>query len=118
MEEKEKIKAKRIETKFKEIRIKKGLSQKTVSNLAGISHSAYVKIESGDTEKIFIEVGKNISKALGVSFYELFDIEYPEDKEKVKQLEHEIEYLKESVAILKDKIADKEKIIELMAKGY
>ena len=111
-------KTKRVETKFRKLRLQKGLSQKNVAGLAGLSHSAYVKIESGETEKIFIEVGKNIAKALGVSFNELFDIDNTEYQEKVKLLENEIELLKESVFTLKDKIADKEKIIELMSKNH
>lgn len=109
---------KRVETKIRKLRLEKGLSQKAVSTMSGISHSAYVKIEYGTTEKIFIEVGKCISKALGVSFNELFDIECPDDNKRVKLLEGEINNLKEVVSKLKEeKIIDKEKIIELMSKN-
>lgn len=111
-------KKKRTDTKIRKFRIEKELSQKAVSAKAGISHSAYVKIEYGLTEKIFIEVGKSISEALGVSFYELFDIEAPIDNEKVNQLTLEIEQLKEIISQLKEEqLKDKKKIIELMSEN-
>jgi transcriptional regulator with XRE-family HTH domain len=106
-----------IETKIRQYRLEKGLSQKTVSTMAEISHSAYVKIEYGKTEKIFIEVGKKISKALGVSFNELFDI-VSENKGQEEELKAEIERLTKIVKGQKELLDLNDKLLKHYEKTY
>lgn len=107
----------KVETKFRKIRKEKELSQKKVAELANISPSTYVKIESGDTEHIYIEMGKKISGALGISFNELFDIDTPESTERIRCLESEIAELQKANDRLNEKIAFQEKLIASQEKN-
>jgi transcriptional regulator with XRE-family HTH domain len=65
--------------KIKQLRKQKGLSQKEIADLSRINQASYSNIESGTTKKDTIKLGvaKDIAKALGVSFNELFEIEIP-----------------------------------------
>jgi len=63
-----------IGEKIKKIRTEKKISQKQVSDICGLTPSAYLFIENGTTKSISIEVGKGIAQALDVPFTELFDI--------------------------------------------
>jgi transcriptional regulator with XRE-family HTH domain len=65
----------KIRLKIREIRERKGIKQKEVAELAGLSVAAYSNIESGNSHNITIEVGIGIAKALNVPFGELFEIE-------------------------------------------
>jgi len=68
-----------INEKIKLLRKQRGISQVEVAKAAGINQASYSNIEKGDTKSITIEVGKGISRALGIPFAELFDIEAPKD---------------------------------------
>lgn len=74
-----------IGKKIKELRKKRGLTVYDVAKEAGVSHTAISNIETDKTKNISIGLGLAISKALNVSFNELFDIE---------NNEHSPEYLK------------------------
>ncbi|MDP2887479.1 MAG: helix-turn-helix transcriptional regulator [Bacteroidota bacterium] len=75
-----------ISEKIRQLRKQKGISQSKMAEVIGISQAAYAKIETGDTKSISIEIGKGISKALDISFNELFDIESSEDVNKLKDI--------------------------------
>ena len=53
--------------KIRELRIKKGLSQKKLTRLAGISCNTIVKIESGESKHPTFQTMAGIVKVLGVS---------------------------------------------------
>lgn len=102
--------------RIKLLRIKKGLSLKDLSSIIGISDTAISKIETGKTRNIAIETGKEISKALGVSFNELFEIEdvvisdessYVEEiatlRKELESVKEDLDTYKMIVSILKQK---------------
>jgi transcriptional regulator with XRE-family HTH domain len=76
-----------IGEKIKSLRKGKGLSLMDLANILGISDAGLLK-----TKSITVDLGKKTSKALGISFNELFDIE--EDSTKLNE---EIQKLKELV---------------------
>lgn len=89
---------KSIGEKIKEIRQSKGISQTVVATACSIKQSSYANIENGSTTKITIEVGKGISKALDVSFNELFEIESSNgNAEIIEKLTSENENLKKQL---------------------
>ena len=56
-----------IAKNIRKFRTKKGVSQDTLSKLAGISFNTVTKIEAGDTPNPTIETVNKIAKALDVS---------------------------------------------------
>jgi transcriptional regulator with XRE-family HTH domain len=56
-----------IAKNIRKFRTKKGVSQDTLSKLAGISFNTVTKIEAGDTTNPTIETVNKIAKALDVS---------------------------------------------------
>ncbi len=77
--------------KIKRIRKSKGLKQTDVCELIGITQPSFASIEAGRTKSISIELGKNISKVLGVDFNELFEIS--NNNPSTEQLKNEIDQL-------------------------
>lgn len=93
-----------IGEKIKKIRLENGRSQEYIASVAGISQTGFSKIEKNLTRSVTIEIGMGIAKALGVSFYELFEIDLlPESFEK----------LKADNKMLLEKIVENERIISL-----
>lgn len=101
-----------LDTKIRKLRIEKGYSQKEMAVRSNMSQSAYVKIEYGWTPNIFIEAGKNIAKALGVSFNELFDIDVIEGRAEINALIATNEMLKKKINELEEQLQDKKIIIK------
>jgi len=56
-----------IAKNIRKFRTKKGVSQDTLSKLAGVSFNTVTKIEAGDTPNPTIETVNKIAKALDVS---------------------------------------------------
>jgi transcriptional regulator with XRE-family HTH domain len=83
----------KIHERIKELRISKNLKQSDIAKAAGISNTAYGKIENGITESISIEFGKVIARMLQVPFTELFEIDEGNNAE-IKELEDQIKQLK------------------------
>jgi transcriptional regulator with XRE-family HTH domain len=94
--------------KIKQFRKQKNLSQAQIAESIGISQAAFAKIESGETKSITIEVGKGIAIALGIPFYEIFDIEPS------KENSEQIEKLKIENESLKKQLEEKVQILELL----
>ena len=95
-----------ISERIKELRIEKGYSRKKMAEISGVSQPTIYNIENGATDNITLTVGKKISKALNVSFSELFNIEdsktaSSELSNKITEMENEIERLKST---LNDKV--------------
>jgi len=85
-----------IGEKIRNIRKSKGISQTAVADSCNIKQSSYANIENGKTQNITIEIGKGISKALDISFNELFDIEVTlQNKDQLESLKEQIENFKE-----------------------
>lgn len=57
--------------KIRELRNKKGFSQEKLARLADVSYNTIVKIESGDSKNPTFQTMVGISKALGISLYDL-----------------------------------------------
>ncbi len=93
--------------KISEIRESKGFSIRKLAKNVGISDTALAKIETGSTKSITIELGRGLSKELGISFNELFEIDIAEigenSQEKIAQLE-------KSISELRDQLNDKRKL--------
>jgi len=93
-----------IGEKIKRLRTEKRLTQKQVSELCGLTPSAYLFIENGTTKSISIDVGIGIARALEIPFVELFDIEdhgnikLIEDlKKRISHLERDLFYCKRGI---------------------
>jgi transcriptional regulator with XRE-family HTH domain len=85
-----------IFVKIKDARESIGKTQDEVCEEIGISRNSYFLIEKGKTKNLSIDFGKKISKVLGVSFNELFEVENPElekAKAEIKTLQEENEKL-------------------------
>lgn len=92
--------------KIKRIRKSLGLTQVNVCDKIGITQPSFASIESGKTTSITIDLGKKIAQALGVNFYELFEIESPGTNQNILQLIEENEQLKKTIANMKDDFID------------
>lgn len=102
--------------KIKRIRKSLGLTQVNVCEKIGITQPSFASIESGKTTSITIDLGKQIAQALGVTFYELFDI--AQNKEKEEALLDEIERLKELISEQKKMIAFRSEQFEFYKQTY
>lgn len=92
-----------IGDKIKRLRKSKGLSLKDlvkILNVSGkdFSDTALSKIETGLTKNITVALGKELAKALDISFNELFEIESSNgNAEIIKKLNTDIEGLKKQM---------------------
>lgn len=58
--------------KIKELRLKAGLSQEVLANLAGLDRTYIPSIEKGE-RNVSISVAEKLARAFGVPIKELFD---------------------------------------------
>ncbi|MGQ8335663.1 helix-turn-helix transcriptional regulator [Sunxiuqinia sp. A32] len=89
-----------ISLKISRLRNEKGLKQSEMARQIGISQTAYAKIENGITKSISIDIGKNIARALGESFNNLFEIEdssFRSHTQAISELEKENDKLKQDL---------------------
>ena len=93
-----------IGEKIKRLRKSKGLRQIDVALVSGITQPSYASIERGETKMISIEVGKGISKALNISFMEIFDI--PISLKDTEVEDTEIAELRKQIIKLRKKIEE------------
>ncbi len=84
-----------------------------MASLVGLSQPGYAKIESGITENVSLSLAIKISKALGVGFNELFDIDG--DSQKIDSLKSDIETLKKRILGLEEQLNDKRQIIQFLS---
>jgi transcriptional regulator with XRE-family HTH domain len=94
--------------KIKSLRNQKGLSQKRIADILGISQTGYAKIEKGKPENISLSVAVGIAKALDVGFNDLFDIVgdsqiYEQLRTENERLKGEVENQKLLITFLKEK---------------
>lgn len=104
-----------IGNKITETRRSKGINQKELASLIGVSQPSLIKFEKGETDIIPLGVAKKLAKNLGVSFNELFEIE-DSISVSIGGKNEELEKLKKEIEVLKKTIEDKEKIIEFQEK--
>jgi transcriptional regulator with XRE-family HTH domain len=96
--------------KIKRLRKSSGITQIEVANSAGITQSGFASIEKGNTKSITIEVGIGIAKALGVPFYELFDIEIGNSPK--EDVNTQLEDLRVKLEELRERISEKDQLIK------
>jgi transcriptional regulator with XRE-family HTH domain len=86
MNTKDTEKNKTIFEKIKDAREAIGKTQDEVCAEIGISRNSYFLIEKGKTKNLSIDFGKKISKVLGVSFNELFEVENEKEEKLTTEL--------------------------------
>lgn len=96
--------------KIKELRIQKGISQVDMANVAEISRSAYIAFENKDSDTISLKSAIGISQKLGISLYDLFEIETPGTG--TSEASVELEQLREKVKELEKRIEEKDLVIQ------
>ncbi|SHI95950.1 Transcriptional regulator, contains XRE-family HTH domain [Tangfeifania diversioriginum] len=104
----------KLNEKLKRLRKQKGISQKQISDNAGISIAAYSNIESGTSKSISIEVGKGIARALDIPFVELFEIE--NSKLVTPELESQLKKYEKRINELEDTVEKNNKLIKYLEK--
>lgn len=101
-----------VSEKIKELREAKNLSQKKLAEIAGVSQPTIYNLEHGKADNITLSIGKNIAKALEVSFNELFDIENSIAGK--SEAAAELDQLRAKVMELEKWIDIKDKLIKLL----
>lgn len=101
-----------IGEKIKRLRKSKGLSLMDLANKLEVSDTAISKIETGKTKSITVEMGENLCKELGVSFYELFDIETNNDE--IREAKSLIDALYDQIDALEGRITEKDLMISVL----
>lgn len=106
-----------VSEKIRELREAKNLSQKKLAEIAGVSQPTIYNVEHGKVDNITLSIGKNIAKALGVSFAELFEIETPgtgtsEASAELEQLRNLVINYENEIKVYQDRLTDKETIIK------
>ena len=97
-----------------EKRILKGLSKADLARACEITPTAYANIEKGDMNSISLDIAKEIAKALGENFDELFDIEAPDNIFEIDTLRTANELLKKRIIEIEEQLEDKKMIIKLL----
>lgn len=102
--------------KIKKQRIQKNISQVEMAKAAGLSRGAYLAFEnSNDSKNLTLKSAKGIAKALGVSFNELFEIDFYGNDWQTKTQEN-IDQLWNSLKEKNKLIEQKDLLIEMLQK--
>lgn len=109
----------KIGEKIKQLRWSRGLNIMDLAARLDISGTALSKIETGKTKSITIALGKELAKALDISFNVLFEIEAtPQKQDQTENLISEIESLKKQIEELKIRITEKDSLIKTLSNSY
>ena len=92
--------------------MQKGISQVDMAHVAEISRSAYIAFENKDSENLTLKSAVGISQKLGVSMYDLFEIE--NHVAGTSEAAGELIQLREKVKELEKRIEEKDLVINLL----
>lgn len=92
-----------VSEKIKKAREAKNFSQKKLAEIAGVSQPTIYNVEHGKVDNITLQIGNKIANALGISFGELFNIEFPVSAYN-NVTDGELERLREQVKKLEEKV--------------
>lgn len=89
--------------KVKEIRKNSGMTMKNFGLLIGTSSSTLCRIEKGQASYISIGTLRNLENYCGYSLKPIPETKYPELKERINELEKEVEMLRDYIRKMWDK---------------
>jgi len=92
--------------KVKEIRNKSGMSLKAFGLMIGTSSSTLCRIEKGQASYISIGTLRNLENYCGHSLKPIPETKYPELKERINELEKEVEMLRDYIREMWEKEGD------------